>query len=107
MKYYKNDGIEYIDGTKPKEVTIEVALKEVDRLPTTEDNFIGFINEKEDTIQFSRYEEDSWLLDVPILENGKFAYSLQNSDLTTEKVKEIAKKFFLGENWQSLCSLKR
>ena len=107
MKYYKNDGKEYIDGTKPREVTIEIALQEVDRLPTTEDNFIGFINEKDETIQFARYEDGDWLIDVPILEKNKCSYSLQDSGLTTEKVKEIVRKFFLGEDWQFLCSLKR
>jgi hypothetical protein len=108
MKYYKNDGKECIDGRKPKEITLEVALQEIENLPfTVRDNFIGFINEKGETIQFPRYEKDNWLIDVPVIEKGRFACSLNDSDLTTEKVKEIVKKFFLGENWQSLCNLKR
>jgi len=107
LKYYKDDGKDYIDAAKPKEVTMEAAFQEVDKLPTTEDNFIGFVNEKEETIQFVRFEEDDWLIDVPIIEKNEFSYSLQDSDLTTEKVKEIVKEFFLGENWQSLCSLKK
>lgn len=107
MKYYKNDGKEYINGNKPKEIILELALQEVDKLPTTEDNFIGFVKGKEETIQFVRFEKDSWLIDVPVFEKGKFSYSLNASELTTEKVKAIVKKFFLGENWQSLCNLKK
>lgn len=107
MKYYKDDGKEYTDGNKPKEINLEVALKEVDKLPTTEGNFIGFVKEKEETIQFVRFEKDGWLIDVPVFEKGKYAYSLNDTELTTEKVKEIVKKFFLGENWQSLCNLKQ
>lgn len=108
MKYYKNDGKEYIDGRKPKEITLEVALQEIENIPfSVRDNFIGFINEKGETIQFPRYEKDNWLIDVPVFENGKFAYSLNCTDLTTEKVKEIVRRFFLDENWQSLCNLKK
>jgi hypothetical protein len=105
LKYYKDDGKERISGTKPKEISIENALEAIEAFPTTEGNFVGFINEKDETIQFHKNEEDAWVLDVPVVENGYFIYSLQDDDLTTEKVKSIVKKFFLGENWQSLCSL--
>ena len=105
MKYYKVDGKEDIDEVKPRESSIENALNEIDALPVTEGNFIGFVNEKDETIQFHRNEEDAWVLDLPVVENGYFIYSLQDDDLTTEKVKSIVKKFFLGENWQYLCNL--
>ena len=105
MKYYKVDGKEDIDEVKPRESSIENALNEIDAFPVTEGNFIGFVNEKDETIQFHRNEEDAWVLDLPVVENGYFIYSLQDDDLTTEKVKSIVKKFFLGENWQYLCNL--
>jgi len=105
LKYYKDDGKECINGTNPKEISIENALEEIETFPTTEGNFVGFINEKDETIQFHKNEGDAWVLDVPVVENGYFIYSLKDDDLTTEKVKSIVKKFFLGENWQSLCSL--
>jgi hypothetical protein len=105
LKYYKDDGKENINETNPKESSIENALKEIDAFPTTEGNFIGFINEKEETIQFHKNEEDTWVLDVPVVENGYFVFSLTDDDLTTEKVKMIVKKFFLGENWRYLCNL--
>lgn len=107
MKFFKEDGKEYISGDSPKEVTLEVALKEIDKLPMVEGNFIGFINEKEETIQFIRFEENNWLIDVPIFEKDAYSCSLQDDDLTTEKVKEIVRKFFSGENWKSLCDLRK
>jgi len=105
LKYYKDDGKETIYETKPRESSIENALKEIDAFPITEGNFIGFINEKDETIQFHKNEEDAWVLDVPVVENGYFVFSLTDDDLTTEKVKSIVKKFLLGENWRYLCSL--
>jgi hypothetical protein len=105
LKYYKDDGKENINETNSRESSIENALKEIDAFPTTEGNFIGFINEKDETIQFHKNEEDAWVLDVPVVEDGYFIYSLTDDDLSTEKVKIIVKKFFLGENWRYLCSL--
>ena len=105
MNYYKDDGKERINETAPREISIEKALEAIDVFPTTDGNFVGFINEKDETIQFHKEEEDAWVLDLPAVENGYFIYSLKDDDLTTEKVKIIVKKFFLGENWQSLCSL--
>lgn len=105
MKYYKDDGKERINETKPRECSIENALKEIDAFPTPDGNFIGFVNEKDETIQFHKNQEDAWVLDVPVVENGYFIYSLKDDDLTTEKVKSIVTKFFSGENWRCLCSL--
>ena len=85
--------------------SIENALNEIVAFPITEGNFIGFINEKDETIQFHKNEEDAWVLDLPVVENGNFMFSLKDDDLTTEKVKIIVKKFFLGENWRYLCRL--
>jgi hypothetical protein len=70
LKYFKNAGKEYIDPGKPKEVSLEIALREVDNLPVTEDDFIGFTNEKEATIQFIRFEPNGWLIDVPVIKDG-------------------------------------
>jgi hypothetical protein len=107
LKYYKDDGKEHIDGNQPKEISLEGALREIGKLPAIEGNFIGLTNDREDTIQFIRFEEDAWLIDVPILENGAYAYSLQDDDLTTEKVKEIIRRFFSDKNWKSLCNLRK
>ena len=107
MKYYKDDGKDQI---REKEITLETALMEMERFSSKEQfdgNFIGFTKSKEETIQFIREEKDNWLIDVPVLENGKYSYSLNDRELTTEKVKEIVTRFFLGEDWQSVCNLKQ
>jgi hypothetical protein len=106
LKYYKDDGKVRIDCTKPKDITLSIALQEVQSLPTVEGNFVGFINEKDESIQFI-HEEDGWLIDVPIIEKGTFAYSLQDDGLSTETVKNIVKKFFMDEDWHSLCNLSK
>lgn len=107
MKFFKDDDKERISADSPKEVTLEFVLTEIDKLPTIDGNFIGLINEEEETIQFIRFEENSWLIDVPILVEGTYSYSLQDDDLTTEKVKDIIKRFFGEENWKSICNLRR
>jgi len=110
LKFFRDEGKGRIGVDSPKEVTLEFVLTEVDRLSSLteiEGNFIGLINEKEETIQFIRFEENSWLIDVPILEEDIYSYSLQDDELTTEKVKDVIKRFFCGENWKSLCNLRR
>jgi hypothetical protein len=109
LRFYKDDGKQYISGDAPKEISLEAALAEVDRLPFEEDGsrFIGFANEKEETIRFLRFEENSRLIDVPIDEEGSYSYSLQDDDLTTEGVKDVVRKFFAGENWKLPLNLKK
>ena len=106
MKMFKDDGKERISADNPIEVYLERALREVDKFPTVEGNFIGFINEKDETIHFVRFEDNSWFLDYPILEGDTYSYSLQDDDLTTEAVKCVIKRFFGGEDWKSLCNLR-
>lgn len=107
LRFYKDDGKEYISAEAPKEVTLEIALTEIDKLSTIEGNFIGFTGEKEETIQFVRFEENAWLIDVPINEKGTYSYSLQDDDLTTERVKDVVRRFFVNENWKSSLNLRK
>ena len=108
MYYFIDNGDEHIPANSPKAVSLETFFTELDKLPYTyEDNFIGLINEQEETIQFIRFEDDGWLLDVPIIKDGIYSHSLQDSDLSTFQVREIVKKFFEGKHWMALCNLKR
>lgn len=111
MKFYKDDGKKSIDGNSPIKIDIKIALKEIDKFPIAKDDdnyFIGFINDKNITLQFIRFEKEIWLIDSPILKDGEFSgNSLQNNNLTTEKVKKIVKSFFFGKNWKSICKLKK
>ena len=105
MEFFKSDE----NGDSGGKITLEEALKEIEELPALEEYagaFIEFINDKNESIQFVREKENDWLIDVTILEGGKFSYSLQDDGLTTEKVKDIVKKF-PEEDWKSLCSLTR
>ena len=54
MKYYKDDGKESSNGTKPKEISIEKALEEIEASLTTEGNFIGFSNDKMKLFNFTK-----------------------------------------------------
>ena len=107
MKFYKDDGKESISGDSPKEISLDAFIKEVEKIPQSyEDNFIGLINDKDETIQFIRLEQDLWLTDVPVLRGNTYLYSLEDDSLTTEKVKQISRNFFSGTDWKSLCNLK-
>ena len=91
------------------EVNLKVALEEIDKLPLLvgeSQSHIGFTNDKSETIQFVRFEE-GWMLDVPVVENGGYGHNLQDFIESTEKVKEIVTKFFLNEDWKSLCKLEK
>jgi hypothetical protein len=107
LKYYKDDGKERF---RDREVTLENALLELDNLPSIEEydrNFIGFTKSREETVQFIRNEKENWLIDRPVFENGKFTHSFHDDKLATGKVKEIVKRFFSGQDWQSLVNLRR
>jgi len=107
LNFFKDDGKEYISAESPKEITLELALAEIDRLPSSEGNFLGLINDKDETIQFIRFEEDGWLIDAPITGEDGYSYSLQDDSLTTEKVRDIVRRFFSGEDWKPLCNLRK
>ena len=109
MKFFKNDGKQQISAESAKEVSLEKFLEEIDRLPTNDEfdgGFIGITNSEDETINLVRFEENSWLLDFPILKDGEYFDSLQNDDLTTKEVTNIITRFFHDEDWRSLVSLK-
>ena len=108
MKLFKDDGKQSINGDSPVEVTLDDVFAEIDIFPTEDEyegGFMGLINDNGETIQFLKLEKDIWLIDIPIVKDGKYRYSLQDGNLITEKVKEIIKKYFRGEDWKSLCNL--
>ena len=110
MKMFLKTNDKYIDGMNPIEITLDQALSFVDKHPSDaicDDNFIGFENEHGQNIQFIKFDDGSWLIDVPILKNDEYLYSEQDNDLNLIKVKEIIKLFYKNENWRSLCNLTR
>ncbi len=87
-------------------VALEEALEELDGHPSSTDNFIGFVNAEEETIQFVRLDRKTWQIDVPVLEGGNYAYSLQDM-INADQLKEVMTRFFRGLEWRSVCNLKR
>ncbi|TFF94229.1 MAG: hypothetical protein EU544_04750 [Promethearchaeota archaeon] len=65
-------------------------------------NFIGFINEADETVQFIRISRDNWLVDIPIVVKGKYDHSLRKEELTTEHVESIVAEFFKGKNIEQI-----
>jgi len=107
MKMCKNDGKEHIPVSKPENVSLEEALREIDKFPTFEEEmFIGFINERDERLQFIRLERDKWLIDAPVFEDEEYAYSLQD-EIKHSQVKEIVTRFFQSKDWKSLCNLRK
>lgn len=108
MKFFKNDGKEHIRTDSPVEVSLEFVLEEVDRFPTEDEfegNFMGITNNKNETIQFVRFNKNSWFLDFPIVIECDYSHSLQSDGLTTKEVKNIIRKFLRGEDCRTLVNL--
>ena len=106
---FLNTGNRYIDGNNPIETTLDQALTCIDEHPSDEvceDNHIGFENPEGQVIQFIRFS-GGWIIDVPVLINGKYSHSLQDNDLDTVKVKEVVRRFNNRENWRQICNLQR
>lgn len=97
VKYFKDDGNEVIHEDNPFSINLEEVLEQIKNFPTLEqynNNHIGFLNEKKDSVQFTRLEEQIWLLDLQVGESGKEEISLNDDSLTTESVLEIVTSFF-------------
>lgn len=108
MKMFLNTGKQYIDGNTPISTTLGEAINRINQQPTDEvceDNHIGFVNEQGETIQFIRFSDGSWLIDVPILKDGVYSHSMQDCDLDIVKVREIVTRFSKDMNWRQLCNL--
>lgn len=103
---YEEAGDESIPGARPIQVSLKKALREVNDHDAVEGNFIGLVNEKDETIQFIRFDTDEWLIDVPVIIDRKFAYSRQDR-LNLSQAKEIVSRFSKDEKWEDLCHLRR
>jgi hypothetical protein len=109
MKMFKDDRSHYINRKLSITISLESALKEIEKFPTIaqyRNGLIGFINENNDIIQFFRYEPDDWLIDVPLLKATKPPYALQDEPLTTDQVKKVVTNFFKNQNWKAHLHLK-
>jgi len=94
-----------IPASSPEPVSYASAVNLLREMPTDleyDGNFIGFINEDDETVQFIRVSRDSWLMDIPIVVKGKYDHSLRKEELTTENVESIVAEFFKGKNIEQI-----
>ena len=92
----------YTDRSEEVWVDYKGACRMLLNLELSEDNFITFIRDDGECIQFIRLAEDTWFLDYPA-SNGREIY--QAYDLKTERVLKILEKFFSHQNWKRLVNL--
>ena len=82
-------------------VSLSEAFSYIEEIPTNEfstEAFIGFVNEKEEVIQFMRYTENSWLFDIPLQDAKTKQWNnqlLQLEGIPTTLVKRIVENFFV------------
>jgi len=101
IKYFMNNGQFKIDEKKPLEISLEEAITSIETFPTLEEynnNLIGFINQKNERIHFTRLEKNVWLLDVPSQAALASGIGLSDDSLKTEAVKELVRNFFTDIN---------
>lgn len=104
MKYFKDDLKTVISGENPEKIELEDALKQIESFPNGEGNFIGFVNDNDESIQFIKCENNDWMIDIPIIEPGEFIKSKQtliSSDLTID----VIKKFFGGSSIEEIIKI--
>ncbi len=86
------------------EISLADSFTSIDQVPTNEKSteaFIGFVNENKGVIQFLRYLDDEWLLDIPLQENETKNWTntlLQFERISTALVKRIVETFFVDDN---------
>ena len=91
LNYFKHTPNEEVEDVP---ISLERALQELENLPIEQeiqDSFLGFTR-KEKTIQFIRYEDDFYLIDIPLFKEGELIGSKQ-AELTLAKAKHIVTLF--------------
>lgn len=91
LNYFKHAPDEEVEDIP---ISLKRALQELENLPIEQeiqDSFLGFTR-KGKTIQFIRYEDDFYLIDIPLFKEGEFIGSKQ-AELTLAKAKCIVTLF--------------
>lgn len=98
-----------ISGDEPIYINYDQAVAELEKFPTFEEYeenggpefgpFIGFINQNDETIQFSTRdkENDIWIIDIPVSYKGLIVFII-NFPLNSIEVRNIIKNYFSGSN---------
>lgn len=64
-----------IDGSEPWDVEVSDILHSMDCVLHMPKNFLGIINSRDQVLQFMVNDDRTILIDIPILENGKYVES--------------------------------
>ena len=85
-KYFYTDYCEdkEILGANPCEAELEQIIHSMDCVLHMPDNFIGIVNDKDQTVQFVVEKDNSITIDVPIVQNGKYIESKQKNTTLAE-----------------------
>jgi hypothetical protein len=97
----------FTDDKRDTVVALPKALKAIENERWYEGNFIGFQDEPDEILQFSRIEKDEWLVDVPVYTQGKYTNYSMNGVATTALVKQMVRLFFEGGAWNEVVDLMR
>ena len=109
VRFYRQDGKEDICYEEAKTISLEDALGYVESHPVNEGDdvgyFIGFINEKDEEVQFVRFDTEDWMVDASIQKHDKL--ESWQGDANTSQVKQIVSLFANGKGWQKVVKLSK
>ena len=100
LRMYLNSPTVNIPSKEATVVSIDDALAEMDVFPSHEEykgGFIGFINDRGESIQFIRFDKDSWFVDAPFVKMGDYAFSRQ-IEIPYSTARRIVESFYQGED---------
>jgi len=96
---------QFSDGRNATETTLTKAIEAIDGEGMYKGNFIGFLNDSDETVQFIHVEQDEWLVDVPAYVNGEYANYSMKAVATTHQVKRMVELFFQSGKWRDVVEL--
>ena len=95
----------FTDRTEETAVNLSKAIEAVENHTWKQGNFVGFVNDLDETLQFIRAEEDEWLVDVPVYVDARYADYSMKAVACTLQVKQMVRLFFEGGKWKEVVEL--
>ena len=86
-------------------VNLSTAIEAIEAESWREGNFVGFVNDLDETLQFIRVEQNEWLVDVPIYVEGKYAEYSMKGVASTLQVRQMVMLFYEPGNWKQVVDL--
>jgi len=104
---FKDFGYECINADSAIKVDLKTAFDEINKLELIKEDegiFMGFINDRDETLHFFPSEGDLWFIDYPSITNEDI---FQDENVNKENVKKIIENFYYNREWKNLCNLKK